>query len=115
MRKEKQRVPDLSVVRTLYVDDEELSRAAFKRCMEQRGFDVTLASSGFEARRLAENNRFDLVVSDLRMPGMDGITLASELEQAGVEAAFVLVSGVPELDFRRRSADNIFAIVPKPW
>ncbi len=108
-------MPDSQPIRTLYVDDEELARTAFKRAMEQRGFDVTPAASGFEARRLAETDRYDLVVSDLRMPGMDGITLASALERAGVEAAFVLVSGVPELDFRRRSAENIFAIVPKPW
>ncbi|MEO1172543.1 MAG: diguanylate cyclase, partial [Myxococcota bacterium] len=102
-------------IRTLYVDDDDYAREAFQELLSPLGFEITVAASGFEARRLAESREFELVVSDLRMPGMDGITLASALEQAGVDAAFVLVSGVPELDFRRRSADSIFSIVPKPW
>ncbi|MEM6531258.1 MAG: EAL domain-containing protein [Myxococcota bacterium] len=102
-------------IRTLYVDDDALARESFQSLLGPFGFDITVASSGFEARRIAESGEYELVVSDLRMPGMDGITLASALEQAGIDAAFVLVSGVPELDFRRRSADSIFSIVPKPW
>ncbi|MEO1302215.1 MAG: EAL domain-containing protein [Myxococcota bacterium] len=102
-------------IRTLYVDDDEAARLTFRRTLEPRGFDVTLAQSGFEARNIAGDKPFDLVVSDVRMPGMDGITLTTTLHDMGVDAAFILVSGFPELDFRRGAAARIFATVSKPW
>lgn len=62
--------------RILVVDDEYAIREIERRALERAGYDVRMAASGVEARDLLLNGSFDLVVSDLRMPGeMDGAAL----------------------------------------
>ena len=63
----------------LVVDDEKNQRETYKIILEDAGFDVTTAQSGEQALRFARENRFDLVLTDYLMTGMDGLTLLSEL------------------------------------
>ncbi|MEK8022541.1 MAG: response regulator [Candidatus Hydrogenedentota bacterium] len=60
-------------LRALVVDDEAPMRAALARLLGARGFDVDTAATGEEAIALAEPGRFDLVILDLWMPGMNGL------------------------------------------
>ena len=59
--------------RILIADDEPNIRLLYKNELEADGFDVILASDGREAVAKAESERPDLVVLDIRMPGMDGV------------------------------------------
>lgn len=64
-------------IRILLVDDDKHIRLLFKEELEEEGYLIDLASDGFEALEKLKDRRFDLVVLDLRMPGMDGMeTLA---------------------------------------
>lgn len=78
------------------------------------GFSVTVTNSGFQALRILESSPFDVVVSDLRMPRMDGHALLSEIRAAHITSKFILVSGVPELDVSR-TEESVDAFFPKPW
>ncbi len=81
----------------LYVEDEELVRRVGERALARAGFDVSAASTAAEARRLADQRRPDILVTDIVLPGgVDGITLAEELRARWPALPVLLVSGYSE-------------------
>jgi CheY-like chemotaxis protein len=82
--------------RVLVVDDEPTLRIVQRRLLSGAGIDVALAATGAEARQLLARERFDLVISDLRMPGeMDGRELLAWLEEThpALAARTLLLTG----------------------
>jgi CheY-like chemotaxis protein len=72
--------------RVLVVDDNEAARKVAEAFLKRGGYGVTVAAGGEEALRLAAAEKFDLVLMDLQMPGMDGITVTERLrEMSGYE------------------------------
>lgn len=67
------------MTKVLTVDDSTSMRQMVAFTLKGAGFDVTEACDGVEALGLAKQNKFDLVVTDVNMPNMDGITLIKEL------------------------------------
>ncbi|NGZ06471.1 MAG: response regulator [Magnetococcales bacterium] len=67
--------------RVLVVDDSLNTREIEKELLESCGFQVTLAGDGLEGLRLAQENPFDAILTDVEMPGMDGFTLTERLRQ----------------------------------
>lgn len=65
--------------KVLVVDDEKNQREIYMLILEDAGYDVTTAQSGEHALRLARENKFDLVLTDYKMTGMDGVQLVAEL------------------------------------
>ena len=65
--------------RVLVVDDEKNQREIYKLILEDSGYAVTTAQSGEQAIRLTRENGFDLVLTDYKMTGMDGLMLLGEL------------------------------------
>jgi DNA-binding NtrC family response regulator len=59
-------------IRVLLVDDEERFRVTTSATLKRRGFHVTGAATGFEAVEEVKKTEFDIVVLDVKMPGMDG-------------------------------------------
>jgi len=67
------------MARILAVDDSPSMRQMVSVALAQAGHDVASASDGVEALKIAGAERFDLVITDVNMPNMDGITLVREL------------------------------------
>jgi CheY-like chemotaxis protein len=67
----------------LVVEDESISRYAFARLLTKEGYDVKEAANGLEALNLLKTHRFDLVIPDLAMPEMNGLTLVDRLRFNG--------------------------------
>ena len=67
--------------RILIVDDEDGMRRLLSRVLTREGYDTVAVGSGAEALRLVANERFDLVVTDIKMPEMDGLQLLAELKE----------------------------------
>src|SRR3989454_3707286 len=65
--------------KVLVVDDEKNQREIYTLILEDDGYQVTTAQSGEQAVRFAAENSFDLVLTDYKMAGMDGLTLLNEL------------------------------------
>jgi DNA-binding NtrC family response regulator len=65
--------------RVLVVDDEKNQREIYTMILEDDGYNVTTAQSGEQALRFARESQFDLVLTDYKMTGMDGLTLLGEL------------------------------------
>ena len=103
--------------KVLFIDDDPGIRRAFSRVMATRGFETECAGTGAEAVRLAEECSYPIIVTDLRMPGMDGLTLIERLRPLQPHAAYVVISGMPDLDLNRANAtaNQIDAVLSKPW
>jgi signal transduction histidine kinase/ActR/RegA family two-component response regulator len=107
----------LAHVRMLVVDDSADTTAMLRQLLQFQGAEVATAANGDEALRMVEWRDFDVVVSDLAMPGMDGYELLRELRTrprtAGVPAIAVTGFGQSE-DAERSRAAGFFAHLAKP-
>ncbi len=83
--------------RVLVVDDEEPIRAMLSRYLGERGFHTAVAATGYEALDLLEREFFDLVLSDVRMPGMDGIVLLGEIVRRHPETGVLMLTGCEDV------------------
>jgi CheY-like chemotaxis protein len=83
-------------IRILLVDDEEHIRLLFKEELEEEGYDIDLASNGFEALDKLRNRPFDLIVLDIKMPGMDGIQTLNEIKKINKDQRVILCSAYGE-------------------
>jgi len=71
------------MAKILAVDDSASMRQMVSFTLKGAGFDVTEANDGVEALNKAKSDKYDLVISDVNMPNMDGLTLVGELRKLG--------------------------------
>jgi two-component system cell cycle response regulator len=83
--------------RILAVDDQRYFRELVEGLLAEEGFEAQTASSGEEALRLLDQSRFDVVLTDLVMPGMDGSELLHRVKQRDPEQDVVVVTGVVDV------------------
>jgi EAL domain-containing protein (putative c-di-GMP-specific phosphodiesterase class I) len=86
-----------AVGQILIVDDEPALRRAIGRLLSDHGYEASLAGDGREAMAFLERRRFDLIVSDILMPGMDGIELLRKVRDSDPDVPVVLLTGDPEV------------------
>lgn len=78
--------------RVLIVDDEENMLKLLNKILTKDGFDVRTAESGAEALRLLREDAFDLIISDLVMPVIDGMSLMQEVKSRHPDTQFILIT-----------------------
>ncbi|MCX8110443.1 MAG: response regulator [Syntrophorhabdaceae bacterium] len=83
-------------IKILIVDDEENIRILFKEELEEEGYKIDLASNGYEALEKIKKSPFDLVVLDIKMPGMDGIQTLNEIKKINKDQHVILCSAYGE-------------------
>jgi DNA-binding response OmpR family regulator len=89
----------MASIKILLVDDDELTRLTMDALLKDRGFDVTNASNVFQALKLISSETYDVLLSDLHMPGAgDGLTVVSAMRHANPRAITMLLSAFPEMD-----------------
>jgi len=87
----------------LIVDDEANTLASLSRAFRLAGHEVTVCDNPSKALDLAKSQRFDLIFSDVVMPGKDGLTLLEELKAQGVTAPVVMMSGQAHIEMAVRA------------
>jgi DNA-binding response OmpR family regulator len=88
----------------LLVDDDDLIRSMMAEVLQQQGFDITTAGNVPEALKLISSNVYDVLLSDLHMPGAgDGLTVVSAMRHANPKAVTMLLSAFPEMDAASRA------------
>jgi AmiR/NasT family two-component response regulator len=96
-------------------EDETIVRLDLVALLERAGFEVAAASDGHEFVRLAIEQRPDLIVADVRMPGIDGIEATRRI-LAAHEVPVVFVTGFPQGDIIGRSVEaGAYAYLTKPF
>lgn len=96
----------------LVVDDEAASRAVLRHVLEVGGLEVSEAADGRRGLALARERAPDLVVTDIRMPGLSGTEMAARIRKdpSLAHAALVAVTRHPE-DARNGGDDSLFDLV----
>lgn len=89
----KKRVESLKV---LFVDDEEEIRLSSKKLLLKFFNNVKTARDGEEAIKLVNKNKFDIVISDIIMPNLNGIDLAEEIKKTQPDVFFIFISASRE-------------------
>ncbi len=79
----------------LVVDDEEGLRLLYKEELEDEGAEVTLAASGEEAIERLEEGAFDLILLDIKMPGMDGVEVLRRVKEKWCDIPVILCTAYP--------------------
>jgi DNA-binding NtrC family response regulator len=88
----------MDVARILLVDDEPGARQGLAQALREAGYEVQSASDAFEALKLVDEAVPDLTISDLMMPGMNGVDLLKALRQRDPDAQVLLLSGFRDVD-----------------
>ena len=103
--------------RVLVVDDEDHIRNILVRTLIAEGYDVTGASSGPEAIDKVADNTFDVLISDVRMPGMNGLETVRAIKARQPKIIAVMASGVSEEEIAQADAIAAGAIAyfTKPY
>jgi len=81
--------------RVLLVDDDVLVLRGIGRVLSRRGYEVTTATSGPEAAMAVDQHNYDVVLSDIAMPGMDGLELLRQVRARNLAVPVVLITGTP--------------------
>jgi putative nucleotidyltransferase with HDIG domain len=100
----------------LFVDDEPMVLEGLRRMLHtlREDWEMSFAPSGLEALAQAERKQFDVIVSDMRMPGMDGVQLLNEIKKRYPKMVRVALSGQTSKESVIRSVGPIHHYLPKP-
>jgi len=82
----------------LIVDDESVVRNGISRALQKKGMHTEQAANGREALGILENQTFDLVLLDIRMPDMDGIQVLKKIRRNHQETEVIMITGYPTID-----------------
>ncbi len=101
----------------LLVDDEPHVLSALRRLLRKEGWKLLLASSGQEGLRLLAANPVDLVVSDMRMPHMDGAVFLGQVRRQYPQVTRLVLTGYAEREAVQRAFEQagIHEMIAKPW
>jgi len=86
------------VSRILVIDDDQGVRESMERMLRGAGYTVQSAETGEEGLTLARGNAFDVILSDMRMPGISGIDVLQRLREQRVDSAFIVMTGFGTVD-----------------
>ena len=102
--------------RILVVDDDRAIRDILSAALSFMGFSVAVARSGNEGLDLFLKDRFDLVLTDLRMPGMDGWDLAFHVKDRAPNTPVVLITGQQKEEVMESDkGDRVDFVLFKPF
>ena len=105
----------MASARILVVDDEPNARGALRTILTEEGYAVTEAGDGVEALTILREVGADLVLADVRMPRMDGLTLLREARENGIDSVFVVMTAFGSIELAveamRAGAEN-FLVKP---
>jgi two-component system response regulator (stage 0 sporulation protein F) len=105
-----------SLGRILVVDDEQPVLEVLSEYLQSQGYTTNTASSGAEALAVVEREHPDLVLLDLRMPGIDGLEVLRRLRQADRSPAVIMVTANEDLALARETLKTgAFDYVAKPF
>lgn len=103
-------------IKILVVDDEPVILKSCKRILDTEGYRVDGASGGREGIITMEKNAYDFVITDLKMPEVDGLTLIKWLKKSRPDIGVIIITGYPSQETIKDAIElGIIDYVPKPF
>lgn len=105
-----------SKARILVVDDERTVREVCAVALRKMGHDVTAVEDAVKALRLAQEEEFDIVLTDIRMPGVTGDTLIEQLKSLRPDLCTIIMTGFPTMELAIDAVGKgVYEFVTKPF
>jgi two-component system cell cycle response regulator CpdR len=101
--------------RILLAEDEQVMREYLARALERSGYEVIAVDSGTAAAPLLETERFDLLLTDIIMPEMDGIQLAHHCNMVSPTTDVIFITGFSGVALRAGASIPNAKILAKPF
>lgn len=103
------------MIRILLAEDDSSMRAYLARALERSGYAVVTAESGTDALPLVKRGAFDLLLTDIVMPGMDGIELAREAALVDPDMRVMFITGFAAVALRAGRNGPNAKVLSKPF
>ena len=103
------------MIRILLAEDEEAMRTYLARALENAGYEVTAVDRGTAALPLLESRHFDLLLSDIVMPEMDGIELAQRCAEISPDTKVMFITGFAAVTLKAGRAAPHAKVLSKPF
>lgn len=102
-------------LQVLVIDDDEVVGRSFDRVLSDKGYEVSTALSGEEAMDTISENEFDVVFTDIKMPGMDGLEVTERIKERCPLTPVVVITGYGTADNEAKaSVLGVSGFVRKP-
>ena len=85
-------------MKLLLIEDEPKTVQSIKQGLEENGYEVDIAYDGLMGKQLAKNNVYQLIISDIIIPGINGIELCREIRKAGDETPILMLTALGSTD-----------------
>ncbi len=106
---------DVNDYKILVVDDEEHTRLGYAEVLRIDGYDVDVAENGAEGLKKAERKEYHVIVTDLRMPEMDGMTFIEKLRDFDPEAKVIVITAFGTFKSYKKTKDmGVVSFLNKP-
>jgi CheY-like chemotaxis protein len=105
---------ELPMARILIVDDEEMDRVLLAEVLRRAGHESLFASDGQAALKIWRDSKVDLVVTDIVMPGLNGLELLQTLKVEDPAALVIAISGTSAEKLNKAARLGALAILTKP-
>jgi DNA-binding NtrC family response regulator len=106
----------MSKGRILVIDDEGIVRTSCVRTLKPEGYDVVSAQNGSEGLRMLEERKFDVVLTDLKMPDIDGIEVLRKVRETWPDTEVIIITGYQTVDTAVKSIKlGAFDYIEKPF
>lgn len=103
------------MIRILLAEDEDAMRAYLSRALENAGYEVVAVDRGTDALPLLEREHFDLLLSDIVMPEMDGIELAQLCSEISPRTKVMFITGFAAVSLRASREAPQARVLSKPF
>ena len=98
-------------VRLLLVDDDPNMQRMVALFLNKKNFDLEIAGNGRKALEMLDSNKYDLIISDMQMPLMDGAELLQKIRVKKIKTPVILISAYTSLDMPNEANTSDFAAV----
>jgi DNA-binding NtrC family response regulator len=106
----------MSKGRILVIDDEDIVRLSCSRTLVPEGYELKMAKNGIEGIKMLEEESFDLVLTDLKMPNMDGIEVLGTIKEKWPKTDVVIVTGYQTVETAVKAIKlGAFDYIEKPF
>ena len=99
----------------LVVDDNNVFRIVVSKMLSRLGYEVSSADSGENGLSLFLKNKFDIVLSDYEMPGMDGVAFACSIKKSSPRTQVVIMTGAGRETVLARKTTAVDEVISKPF
>ncbi len=107
---------ELQGKKILIVDDEPIVRLSCKRILEPEGYEVDIASDGYEAMEKIKENLYDVIITDLKMPKMDGFEVLTWIKQNSSVSKIVIITGYSTQEIAEKAiSSGAHRYIEKPF